>query len=96
MCDFVGVKLSDIDTTKDGWYHMHSWTEAQEDEFGKWLENYLWENKNVVRELTKRRYINKKQIHQLTQEILLLWGWKTVINENKSYEDLRQKTKADA
>ena len=80
MCDFVGAKFDDIDFHGPDWFHKHSWTKEREQEFIVWIEGYLWENrKQAARELTKYLYTpNKKQVRQLAQEIVFMWGWKTV------------------
>ena len=80
MCSFVGVKYSDVDFNDPNWYCTHSWTKEQEKEFTKWLEGYIWANKKqVAKDLANHTCItNKKQVHQLAQEIILMWGWTTV------------------
>ena len=52
MCKRVGLKYEDVDFSKEGWYMAHTWTEQEQDDFRKWLGEYLKKHKNVG----KRKY----------------------------------------
>lgn len=52
-------------TNQKEWYTKRTWTEAEEDDFRKWMKDYLkkkyrWNNKTIQKEIAM---------------FLLMWGW---------------------
>ena len=63
----VGEKYPNKLTKKKEWYTLRTWTEAEEDDFRKWMKDYLkkkcrWNNKTIQKEIAM---------------FLLMWGGKT-------------------
>ena len=61
MCNMVGADFKKIDfkNKDDLWFDKYSWTEKQEDDFKKWLHNYLYKNNEAQRELYNRTRMRK-------------------------------------
>jgi hypothetical protein len=83
MCDMVGADISTVErgykSHKDHdpeWYHKHSWTKEQEQEFIKWTADYLYENKKDWRELSRTPITSKKNARKVAEDINFQWGWK--------------------
>lgn len=87
MGEFVGeTRDPEVFTQSHMWYHDHEWTIEQNDQFKKWLVNYLYTNTSARREFS---------IHAKTKKYLKLWadsfamnyGWKfkQVLHENSKF-----------
>ena len=77
MCQMVGAKRCDINTSKDNWFHAYSWSESEENEFKEWLAEYLLKNKDARKELAALPKSTKKFCKQLASEFTSNYGWKT-------------------
>ena len=75
MCDVVGAK--NIDFKEEGWFFKHEWTEEQEKEFSKWMQDYLYENKEARDEMMRIPIKNKKIIEKFADQFLGNYGWRT-------------------
>jgi len=78
MCKIINVNYKEIKFNELGWYNEHTWTKEQEEKFRLWLEDYLYENNNIRKELLKNSVKNKKIIKSAVSEFLLNFGWKTI------------------
>ncbi len=76
MCEVVGAK--NIDFKEEGWFLKHEWTEEQEKEFSKWMQNYLYENKEARDEMMRISVKNKKIIEKFVDQFLGNYGWRTI------------------
>ena len=77
MAQMVGLEdIDEVNLDEVGWYNNYQWTEETEEEFGKWMENYLKQNKEARRELMAFPRKSKKAIHNVANEFILRWGWK--------------------
>ena len=75
----VGVTLEELELTPDegtrwGWpYDKYSWSEAEEQEFRKWLEDYMYQNRKKL----ELGYSSKGRIKRYEVPFfLLMYSWK--------------------
>jgi len=79
MCNRVKCKNIKSVLKKDGdkfnWlYNKYEWTQDEENDYRKWLEHYLYTNKEAKKELT---YIKDKEyIKNAVSMFLLNYSWK--------------------
>lgn len=68
MFEAVGAKYYSIKRSCSGgeWFLNHSWTEAQEKEFKKWLTKYVMQKLGVPAKLAKKK----------TEMFLFEYGWR--------------------
>ena len=63
----VGMEYPNKEFTKqEDWFQKKTWTKDQENDFRKWMSEYL----------KKKLKWNKKQIEKEIGMFLLMWGWK--------------------
>ena len=74
MCSIVGTTYDKIDFKSDDWYLQYEWTEKQEEEFRRWLIDYLYINDRARRELTAC-VKQKSHISKAVSMFLLCYGW---------------------
>lgn len=74
MCKRVNVNFKDIDFKKDRWFMKHSWTFKQENDFRKWLIDYLNNNSEARKEVLKNP--NKKEVEKAVSWFIINYGWK--------------------
>jgi len=55
---------TEIDTSKDKWYHERIWTQEEEEDFKKWM----------VKKLKRHKFIRPEYEAEM---FMLMWGWKT-------------------
>lgn len=79
MCSIIGV--SEINLDLPFWFHEHTWTSEQENEFKSWLYNTLKTDKSMVKSLTKNTNLGKTKEarEKLVNEFVFNYGWK--VNE---------------
>ena len=58
------------------WYTLYTWSPAQEDEFSTWLEDELYNNPKLRREIMQFPKKNKKYIKKVVEQYLLMWDFK--------------------
>ena len=75
MCDRVGAKFKDFDFSGQ-WFQTHSWTEKEQEDFIKWLTNYLYNNKEAREEILARNIRLKSHIKKAANEFVFTYGWK--------------------
>ena len=78
MCKVVGADYSSIDFKAAKWFWSHTWTTKQEQEFVKWLTNYLYKNAQARKEIIAYYWGNKKQCKAAAEEFAWNYGWKII------------------
>ena len=79
MCEIVNADPDSIDFSNDKWFYLHQWTVEQEQEFIKWLSDYLYETKGARQEFLTHPYKNKKNCEKAAREFTWNYGWKTIL-----------------
>ena len=51
MCEVISVDYDTVDFKEDGWYHKHTWTVEEEDNFLIWLAGQFYNNDDMREEL---------------------------------------------
>lgn len=69
MCEFVGVKDTDVDWEDREWFLQYSWTAETEQKFIEWLANFLIKHKYV--KLGKKRALHE------ASKMAGDYGWRT-------------------
>jgi len=78
MCKKINVDPETIDFKKEGWFTEHTWTKEQENEYRDWLNEQLYNNRALVREISTLGYFaNRKRIESLVDQFILMYGWRT-------------------
>ena len=77
MFSYVGAKYSKEFVKSERWFLKHEWTAPQENDFKKWLTDYLYNNKLARIELMTYSYKNKKNCIKAANEFIFNYGWKT-------------------
>ena len=77
MCSRVNANLKDIDFKSKDWYLKHTWTEEEQDDFIKWLADFLHTN-NKARKLFNIIGNSGKQCKRGAMLFNLYFGWKTI------------------
>lgn len=75
MCSRVEAK--NVDFKKKDWFWEKSWSEDEQEDFRKWMVEYLMENKEARLELMRYPRKIKKNIDRFTKIFVLNFGWKT-------------------
>lgn len=76
MCRRVGADFDKIDFGKERWFEDYTWDEKQQEDFEKWLTDYLYKNKKATAELYSMHYPSKKWVKQAADMFILSYGWK--------------------
>lgn len=73
MCKVIGVKVKDIDFSRNDWYSTQEWTTKQEHEYKQWMLRWIPNNDRLAR-----------QVFRGTHDAIgcfrwfnLMWGWKS-------------------
>ncbi len=80
MCKRVNVDPDDIDFNEHRWFMKHTWTEEEQDEFKRWMNEYLTKNKKAVDEIAAFPNLvkhNKRELIKLINWFILDFGWCT-------------------
>ena len=75
MCSRVGAKFNKIDFKKPNWFMDYTWTQKQEDEFAKWMGDYLYTHKEAQDEVLASRISTKKLMSKAVMMFLFDYGW---------------------
>jgi len=86
MCRRVDIGFELVNFEDENWYQKHKWTEKEQDDFVKWLTDYLYANTEARQELTTVYYKNKKQLKKVATEFTFNYGW----SFKKSREIIRE------
>ena len=77
MCSRVNANPEEIYFKSNDWYLKHTWTIKEQDDFIKWLANFLYTNKKA-RKLFDMISTSKKSCKQVAIFFALDYGWKTI------------------
>ena len=77
QCKIVNADFDKINFKKELWFHDYEWTNKQEDNFTKWLMEYMKKNIEARRTLMTIPSNNKRFLEKFVQQYLLNYGWKT-------------------
>ena len=84
MCQKVGVEFKDVNFNDADWYQKHTWTEEEQDDFVKWMTDYLYTNTEARREITTVISRNKRQSKRAAEMFCFSYGWSFNEKEKKS------------
>ena len=79
MCRRVDVRFEDVNFSKQGdkeWFQKYEWSEEEQDDFKKWLVDYLYKSTEARRELTEIFSKNKRQLTRAAEMFCFSYGWK--------------------
>lgn len=85
MCRRVGADFDSLVFTKthedmdvkEAWFMKHEWSEDEQDDFKKWLVEYLLNNAEARREIMKSSDKNMKKLEAAAGWFIFAFGWKT-------------------
>ena len=77
LCKRVDKKPEDINFKKKDWFRDYSWTKQEEDDFIRWLADFLRKNKYVI----LKRYRGQDAAINEASKIVANYGW--VVKEGK-------------
>ena len=78
MCEYVNVNYDDLDfhNDEDPYYWKHMWTKRQEEDFRKWMADYLYNNTEARKEVMKFPIKRKKSCEGVANFFVFNHGWK--------------------
>lgn len=85
MCSRVNANPEEIDFKSSDWYLKYTWTEEEQDDFIKWLADFLHTN-SKARKLFNIIGNSKKQCKRGAMFFNLYFGWKTIWKNVKNVE----------
>lgn len=75
MCNRVGADKATLDTSKPDWYWEYSWTEVQQEDFRKWLAEFLIANKYFKKTM---KYKGVNAAYYYSGKFIADYGWKSI------------------
>lgn len=76
MCEMVGTNIGKINFKEPDWYMQYEWTQKQQEEFEKWMVNYLYKNRKA-RHALECSYRTKRFIRDnFVKGWTFNYGWK--------------------
>ena len=75
MCELAGVDYDSIDFTEDGWHSKHTWTDAKQEEFRKWLYKHMLKP-SVTQALYGNSLTTASVREQRTLWFITSYGWR--------------------
>ncbi len=75
MCKRANVKFEDVDFKEREWYLKNSWTAEEQEDFEKWLYDYLRKNVEARYELMSIPRNSKRFLQGFVSEFILNYGW---------------------
>jgi hypothetical protein len=84
MCSRVNADYEKIPFNEDGsnWFLRFEWSPDEENEFKKWLMDYLYSNSKSRREIMAYPVKTKKMCSRVANSFVSNYGWRTSENEN--------------
>lgn len=76
MCRWVDADYDKIDFKSPNWFWEYEWTESQENEFVKWLADYLYKNIEARFEIMRCARKHKESCLKAAKEFIWVYGWK--------------------
>ena len=83
MCKRVGANYNKINFKKEGWFRTYEWSEEEQNDFKKWIINYIYMNRFAREKLLAFPIRSKKLITEAVTRFLLDYGWKLNFKEEK-------------
>ena len=77
MCKRVDADFEKVNFKSKTWYSKCSWTEAEQNDFKKWLVKYLKKNSEARREMMENPTTISKIIDKFANMFIFNYGWKT-------------------
>jgi hypothetical protein len=75
MCSRVNANPEDIDFKSKDWYLKYTWTEEEQDDFIKWLSNFIYNNSKARKVFSIPK--SKKYCNKVSGMFVLNYGWRT-------------------
>ena len=66
---------------KENWFWDKEWTTEEEQDFKKWLFDYMIKNKRARQELMMFTSKSKKNVKRFVDEFIMDYGWKTIVSK---------------
>ena len=76
MCKQVGADYKTMDFKTQEWFWKHSWTQEQEDDFVKWLAEYVSNDKDARNTLMEYPLKTNKATKEFAEEFAWNYGWR--------------------
>ena len=81
MCKRVGADADKIDFKEEGWFMQHSWTQSEEEDFIKWVTDYLYTDKQARIDIMNSPSKRKGTCKKAATYFVWNYGWKTNLNK---------------
>lgn len=76
MCKMVGTKYNKINFKNESWFSQYCWTKEKQEEFKKWMVDYLYNETNARKEIFGFGVRLKKVIKKNVSYFLFNYGWR--------------------
>jgi GR25 family glycosyltransferase involved in LPS biosynthesis len=76
MCKRVKADPTKINPKKEEWFRKHSWTLEEQDDFAEWMTNYIYNNKEAMKEILIYTTRSKKKVREAVDWFLFNYGWR--------------------
>jgi hypothetical protein len=77
ICEVVGADVEKINFWGHNWYYEHEWTVEQQEDYEKWMADYLYNNNGARKEIMAFARKNKKRCKDVAHHFACWYGWKT-------------------
>ncbi len=74
QCEMVGAPYEKMDFKKEYWFQDYTWSRKKQDEFKKWLMEYL-KDKEARESLMDFPINNKKHREKFADKFIMNYGW---------------------
>lgn len=76
LCKRVKAPVTKINFAEPDWFMLYSWTESEENEFKKWVSDYLYKgNAEVRRQLTGHNIKSRTMANNFANNFVFTYGW---------------------
>lgn len=76
MFSYVGITLKDVKPKESNWFLEYSWTAEQQEEFTKWLSDYLYNDKGARGAIMANSVKSKKKCDAAANFFVFSYGWR--------------------
>lgn len=76
MCDVIDLDYTKVDFKEDSWFSKHTWNDAQQTEFKKWMIEYLYNDTKARKAMLEVPIRTKQHITKAVNEFIFNYGWK--------------------
>lgn len=80
MCKRVNVKFEDVKFWEPEWYCVKEWTEEEQNNYKKWLIDFMANDAEARRELMERPLKDKRSLEKFASWFMLDYSWKSKNN----------------